>query len=67
MDGNEKQNGVKGKLLGGGKRGEKKGGGEKAERQISEKLERTKDIVPARREAVRTIQRISRKVEEAGK
>lgn len=39
----------------------------KAERQISEKLERTKDIVPARREAVRTIQRISRKVEEAGK
>lgn len=39
----------------------------KAERQISEKLERTKDIVPARRETVRTIQRISRKVEEAGK
>lgn len=48
-------------------RGEKKREGEKAERQISEKLERTKDIVPARREAVRTIQRISRKVEEAGK
>lgn len=44
----------------------KRGGG-KAERQISEKLERTKDIVPARREAERTIQRISRKVEEAGK